>query len=242
MNKKPKPNYFVVTPYPVLVDEQLSPSTKLLYGIVSSLTRKEGYCFATNEYISDSLGVSKRTVERGLKQLEEGEYIVRETSCVNNKSERKIWLTSTPKGVEQYRQPCGTTKMSGGGDKNGGHIYINNNDISKDISNNKTHVAKPSASAFSYEEFLELFNQTVGTQHRGDNKSKGSFKARVKEGYTRDDFKLAITNAKNDRYLMGENDSNRRYLIPEYITRSEKLDLWINSKKKGTGPGGLKWN
>jgi hypothetical protein len=38
--------------------------------LVSSLCAAEGYCWATNEYIGEKLGLSKSQVSRSIKQLE----------------------------------------------------------------------------------------------------------------------------------------------------------------------------
>jgi uncharacterized phage protein (TIGR02220 family) len=231
---------FTMVPNSIFEDKNLSlkATAILIYAISKPLDWKLQVKDIANRFTDQ-----KASIYSGLKELEEQRYIVKvqeqnKSSGVFKEvvyhvydSPRDLKLDTSPLTENRDAAPLTENRNYSNTD-----IYNNNNNISN------TNNAKPSASAFSYEEFLELFNQRVGSQHRGDTKSKGSFKARIKEGYTRDDFELAITNAKKDRYLMGENDSNRRYLTPEYITRSDKLDFWINSKKKGTGPGGLKWN
>lgn len=84
-----------------------------------------------------------------------------------------------------------------------------------------------------YVSFIKGFNDIVGTSYKGDSKSKTSLAARVKDGYSLEEVLRAVKNAKGDDYLMGKNPSKRRYLTPEYITRSDKLDQWLNSEKGG---------
>ena len=84
-----------------------------------------------------------------------------------------------------------------------------------------------------YASFIKEFNSIVGTSYKGDSKSKVSLTTRLKDGYSLEEILSAVRNAKGDDYLMGKNPSKRRYLTPEYITRSDKLDQWLNSKKGG---------
>ena len=46
-------NYYAIIPSTVRYDPDLKPSEKLLYGEITSLTNKMGYCFATNKYFAD---------------------------------------------------------------------------------------------------------------------------------------------------------------------------------------------
>ena len=78
----------------------------------------------------------------------------------------------------------------------------------------------------SYNEFLEIFNQITGKQFRGTDKDMRQFNARIKEGFTLQDFEVAITNCKNDEY----HRNNPKYLTPEFITRADKLQKFYNIK------------
>jgi uncharacterized phage protein (TIGR02220 family) len=89
----------------------------------------------------------------------------------------------------------------------------------------------------TYMSFIEKFNEIVGSEHRGDSKSKAQFNARIKEGKSLEDFIKAVTNASKDKYLMGENNSGRRFLTPEYITRADTLDNWLSQKPKDKWAG-----
>ena len=76
-----------------------------------------------------------------------------------------------------------------------------------------------------YTDFLLFFNQTTKRNFKGTDKDKTQFSARLKDGYTLDDFKKAILAASKDKYLK----ENPQYLTPEYITRPVQLDKWINA-------------
>lgn len=76
-----------------------------------------------------------------------------------------------------------------------------------------------------YISLVEIFNKITNREFRGDSKSRSAFNARIKQGYTLDDFEAAITAASQDRYLK----ENPQYLTPEYITRENKLQQWMTA-------------
>lgn len=47
--------YYVVIPSFIFLDAKLSPTERLLYGLVSGLSNQKGYCYASNKYLSEHL-------------------------------------------------------------------------------------------------------------------------------------------------------------------------------------------
>jgi len=77
--------------------------------------------------------------------------------------------------------------------------------------------------------FLDLFNEETGRKFRIlDSKTKRQLKARYKEGFTDDDFKKAIKNCMEDEY----HKEHPNYLTPEFITRADKLQKYLNAEKE----------
>lgn len=66
---------YSVIPARVRDDHTLRPNAKLLYGELSALAQAEGYCWAWNARLAETLGISKRTVEGLLKQLRDRGHI-----------------------------------------------------------------------------------------------------------------------------------------------------------------------
>lgn len=87
-------NAFGVIPNAILYDKRLKNGEKILYTMISSLSNKNGYCFASNAYLSEAVGVTKNTIKIYLKKLEELNYINR--AYMNGEEEdnieRKIYL------------------------------------------------------------------------------------------------------------------------------------------------------
>ena len=60
---------YVEVPVVVLLDEDLSTTTKLLMGLITTLSMQEGFCFASNRYLSNLMKVSRRTITSCISSL-----------------------------------------------------------------------------------------------------------------------------------------------------------------------------
>ena len=67
--------YYAILPAKVRYDSDLTPNAKLLYAEVTALCRKEGYCWATNEYFAELYGVDPRTVQRWINDLVDKKHL-----------------------------------------------------------------------------------------------------------------------------------------------------------------------
>ena len=68
------PTYWAVIPANVRYSK-LKANAKLLYGEISALTNKEGYCWASNNYFAELYGVSKNTISLWINQLKKYGFI-----------------------------------------------------------------------------------------------------------------------------------------------------------------------
>lgn len=64
----PKPNYYAVVPANVRY-AAIPASAKLLYGEITALCDKKGYCWATNSYFANLYQVTERNITRWLAEL-----------------------------------------------------------------------------------------------------------------------------------------------------------------------------
>jgi DNA-binding transcriptional regulator YhcF (GntR family) len=69
-----KPTFYAIIPAKVRYSN-LKPNAKLLYGEITALSNKKGYCFATNNYFAELYGVNKNTVSRWLTDLKKLGFI-----------------------------------------------------------------------------------------------------------------------------------------------------------------------
>lgn len=69
------PSYYAVIPASIRYDEKLTPNSKLLYGEITALCNKEGFCWATNGYFAELYKTSEKTISRWIKNLEDNKYI-----------------------------------------------------------------------------------------------------------------------------------------------------------------------
>lgn len=81
---------YLQVPMVVLLDEDLSSTTKLLMGLITTLSMKDGYCYASNRYLSNLLKVSKRTISSSITTLRRNNYL----KIDNDDSARKIYLAN----------------------------------------------------------------------------------------------------------------------------------------------------
>lgn len=77
MSEKNKKSYYAIIPANVRYDKELTANSKLLYGEITALCNEKGYCWAGDTYFTNLYGVSKSTIQRWFKQLEDKGYIYR---------------------------------------------------------------------------------------------------------------------------------------------------------------------
>tara|TARA_R100000654_G_scaffold64590_1_gene92233 strand:+ start:209 stop:820 length:612 start_codon:yes stop_codon:yes gene_type:complete len=69
-----KPSYYAIIPAEVRYSN-LKPNAKLLYGEITALSGKLGYCYATNIYFANLYGVSKNTISSWVSDLKKLGFI-----------------------------------------------------------------------------------------------------------------------------------------------------------------------
>ena len=126
--------YYAVIPAEVRYDKSLKPNAKLLYGELTSLCSRSGYCWATNEYFAELYSLSVGTVSRLISQLESQGYIHCEMAATSKGSERRIYAGTfvvSKRGIDEKRKTPLDEKRKTGLDENGkqNNKYINNKQL-----------------------------------------------------------------------------------------------------------------
>ena len=81
---------YVEVPMIVLLDDDISSTSKLLMGLITTLTMQEGFCYASNKYLSNLMKVSRRTITSCITSLKRKSYI----KVDNEPNMRKIYLAN----------------------------------------------------------------------------------------------------------------------------------------------------
>ena len=70
-----KPNYYSIIPAGIRYSKNLTGDEKLLYGELTCLANKNGYCYAGNNYFSKLYDVSVRTIQTRIANLRDNDFI-----------------------------------------------------------------------------------------------------------------------------------------------------------------------
>lgn len=215
---------FGVVPNAILYDKRLKNGEKILYTFISSFSNKSGYCFASNAYLSEIVGVTKNTIKIYLKKLEELNYISRayKNGEEDDNVERKIYLVYDElfKDEEELaRKTCQGwhEKQAGGGTKNvpgvarkSGHIIIQDNNTNIIKQDNNSSKGKLEKRRDSFRIITDKFNGAA-TEYdlnkiiKLSDKRKAKLKARIDE-LGEGKIIEAIDKIKESSFLRGEND------------------------------------
>lgn len=129
MNEENKIGYYAILPATVLFNENVKANEKLLYAIITVLSNKEGYCFASNSYLGNLLKAQPHTISKWVSHLKELGFV-----CIdiikNDKGEiiqRRIYPNDMPYSINRtYPYTInGTEGMS----QKGQYNNISNNNI-----------------------------------------------------------------------------------------------------------------
>jgi len=96
---KEKPNYYAILTAEVRYSKALTPNAKLLYAELTALCNMNGKCTASTEYFCRLYEVSRVSIQKWLKNLEENNHIKRVNIYKQGSKEiltRVITLVNTP--------------------------------------------------------------------------------------------------------------------------------------------------
>ena len=216
-----RPNYYAIIPADVRYDEKLKLGEKMMYGEITALSKKNGICYASNNYFAKLYNVSPQAISKWIKNLEKNNYISisyeRDGKAI---IKRNISMVSTQ--VDRV-----STEVEGG--INSGlegyqqEIKENNTSINNTSINNKEIYKE------SIEEIINYLNNKIDTHYRTTTpKTKQLITARLNEGFKVDDFKTVIDN-KYSTWFKDKKMCN--YLRPETLFGT-KFENYLNEKVK----------
>lgn len=98
VNEENKVGYYAVIPSTVLFNKELRANEKLLYAVITVLANKEGYCYASNNYLADLFNSKPHTVSNWISHLNKLGFVYVEL-IRNDKNEiiqRRIFINDIP--------------------------------------------------------------------------------------------------------------------------------------------------
>lgn len=251
--------YYAVIPADVRYNKNLKDKAKLLYGELTALANEKGYCWASNSYFAELYEVSKSTISRLIKNLNEEGYINVELVYEGKEiAGRKIYINSatpiskndnTPirKNEHTYEQECeeGLSKIEHTPIRK--NVKDNNTVLNNTINNTLDNtISKDIVSSTDVQQIIKSWNmlnlQKLISINPGTTRYK-SLKARIKE-YGLENMLKAIDSVKTSDFLKGQNKNNwiitfdwlikpnnfTKVLEGNYLNRTEKFPI----QKKST--------
>ena len=107
------PGYWAVIPAPVRYDDRIPANAKLLYGEITALCDRKGFCWAKNEYFAALFGWSADTVTRLIRKLRDAWYLDVEMVPTAAGSERRIYAGVHTGGVGKNAETPVGKKVGG---------------------------------------------------------------------------------------------------------------------------------
>lgn len=128
-------NNYLITPYSIFKLTDLKLLSKMILSEIISLSKRQGYCYASNSYFSKLYMTSTRTVSKSVSELREKGYV---TEDVNKNFSRKIKVNFSKLGHLEVFSPEIIEKFSKGMEKSSNPPEKTSNPYEKSsIYNNK---------------------------------------------------------------------------------------------------------
>ena len=149
MSEENKIGYYAVIPSTILFNNDLKPNEKLLYAVITVLSNKEGYCYASNAYLGKLFNVIPHTISIWVSNLKNKGFLYVDiiTDEKGEVIQRRIYPNDTPYVINK----------TGGTFQKGQYNIISNNKIDRFfnyIINNKEEFP----AEFSKVDFNEIYD------------------------------------------------------------------------------------
>ena len=196
-----EPSYYAVIPSSVRYDNELKPNEKLLYGEITALCDKLGYCWATNDYFAKLYNVSRETVSRWVNHLIKKGYLFSQIIYKENSSEILNRVLKLDKNLNIditnfYRKrdifPIDDFVDSVLTKKSREYSQNNQESIDEKVKENNTSINNTSNNNQLEEDFEKLWK--LYPRKEGKKKAFEAYKRAIKNGTTNKEIQTGIVN------------------------------------------------
>lgn len=220
MNNENRIGYYAIIPATVLFNEKIKANEKLLYAIITVLSNKEGYCFASNSYLGNLLNAKPHTISKWVSHLKELGFVCLDI-IRNDKGEiiqRRIYPNDTPYSINRT-YPYSIEKTEGMSQKGQYNNIIDNNKIDRlfnYILDNEKEVP---------EEFINVeYNEIIVALKRYEMLySKDSIDYMSKEN---------LDKIKDITYIIALMVRNKIFYLSNKVSRDKLIQLYNDCKNR----------
>lgn len=227
---------FVVMPSFIYFSKDFTANDKLIYGYVSALSNQKGYCYASNQYIAEALGLKKDTVSKSInKFIKKGhlksEMIYKEGTKEIEKRYLYVVINATLSDIHPIPLsdtnpiPIGCTS-----EDNNISIINNTNQVSSS-SSKSSEEDKAKANASKSDDKLNKVCRDINDYYISKQNSLNNTKANTKKfvanikallkNYTVEDIKEVID---YHDYRCNVKPESKKYFVPATIFRESHFD------------------
>jgi len=224
MSDENKIGYYAIIPSTILFNEKIKANEKLLYAVITVLSNKEGYCFASNKYLARLFNAQPHTISKWVSHLRELGFIYLDI-IKNDKGEiiqRRIYPNDTPYTINRT-YPYSIDRTEGMSQKGQYNNIIDNN-----INNNKID------RLFNYildeekeipKEFIDVdYNEIIVALKRYEMLySKESIEYLTKENVDR---------IKDITYIIALMVKNKVFYLSNKVSRDKLIQLYNDCKNR----------
>jgi hypothetical protein len=148
---------YIKIPEQIECSDFLCPMSKLLFGRIYALAQKEGYCWATNQYLAEWYKCSQSQVTRWVSELTRAGFIECEIIKKTNTRRISILPKSLSENADTYQQNCGdvSAKTLGRISKNADTCQQKAQDSNKIKEEDNKNIEEDKSSSMSDDFFLK---------------------------------------------------------------------------------------
>lgn len=213
---------FTQVPNTLLNNANISLKAKGVWAFINS--KPNGWNFSVKG-IQAQCREGREAISMALKELEKYGYLERKHKPKGDDGQftgYNYYLYSYPITEAPF------TQLS----DNGKAVEHSNTILSNTITSNKDK--EKAFFEINFKLLLDFLNKETGRQFRTINKSvQSKYRARLKDGYKKEDILNAIKNASKTQY---HKDNGCQYLTPEFFSRASTLDKYGFATKKVEQP------
>ena len=179
-------NVFIIIPPHIRSRKDLTPLEKMVFGAINGLTQKEGYCYASNDWIGEIVGISDSMASKHISKLAKKGFIRLELMKI--KKDERTGMAGEKYGTIRHIYIYQTPQVENPSTTNGAPPSTTNGEYKEEIENKEGETPSLSSEClykdFSQKDQLQLLQSIMGIYETVDF---GAVALRVRNSKSRAD-------------------------------------------------------